>query len=221
VGGDLDQEDPGGGDAGGDLGYPGARHAELDAGGAAAAGEAAGVLEDPDDLGGGQQDGGVAAAGALGLGGQHLDPVAGSQALGHVAGVGLDGQLDLVGGLVGGEQELGGYEGLVADRCGEHAAGDGLAGGGLEVVAQGGGGQPDPYDHEVAVVEGGAGGQVAGGGVCGIMAGTCLVPTPPSFRRFRLERTNCLDCLICPESRVPKTLQGALVDRHFMRFVDL
>jgi hypothetical protein len=94
----------------------------------------------------------------------HLDPVAGPQALGHVAGVGLDGQLDLVGGGVEGEQELGGHEGLLADRCGEHAAGDGLAGGGLEVVAQGGAGQPDPHDHEVAVVQGGAGGQVAGGG---------------------------------------------------------
>jgi hypothetical protein len=109
----------------------------------------------------------VAAAGALGVGGEDLDPVAGSHALGHVAEVGLDGQLDQVGVAVGGEQQLGGDKGLVADRRGEHAAGDGLAGGGLEVVAQGGGGQADSHDHQVAAGEGGAGGEITRGGVEG------------------------------------------------------
>jgi hypothetical protein len=40
-------------------------------------------------------------------------------------------------------------------------------------VAQGGGGQPDPHDHQVAAGEGGTGGQVTGGGVCGIVSDTC------------------------------------------------
>jgi hypothetical protein len=51
--------------------------------------------------------------------------------------------------------------------CGEDPAGDRLAWGGPEVVAQGGGGQADPDDHEVAAVQGGSGGQVACGGVDG------------------------------------------------------
>jgi hypothetical protein len=135
--------------------------------GAVAAGEPAGVLEDGEDLGGGQEDLGAAAAGAFGPGGEHLDLVAGSQALWQVAGVGADGQLDQAGVLAGGEQELGGDEGLAAEGCGEDPAGDRLPWGGPEVVAQGGGGQAGPYDHEVAAVQGRSGGQVVGGGVDG------------------------------------------------------
>ena len=161
----LDDEDPGGGDGGGHGGRAVTRHAELDTSFLAGAGEAGGILEDLDDLGGRQQDGRPAPAGAVGVGSQHLDGVAGPQSLGHVARLDLERQLDQARVPAGGEDEPGRDEGVAPDRCGQDPAGHPAVGSRLQVVAERGGWKPDPDDHEIPVFQERAGGQVMGGRV--------------------------------------------------------
>jgi len=112
--------------------------------------QAAGVLEDPDDLRGIDQDLGRSLTGVVREGAENSDVIPGSQALQHVAVIDVDGQLDHVRLLARRDHGVRGHQHVLAEWCGEDLTGHRPACVWPEVPRELGGRQPDPHEREVA-----------------------------------------------------------------------